>query len=133
MKITFEQKDEKEVLIKANGKTIGHIFTPAGTGHNKLNAIQVCGFDRAFMLWGCGIFADEKTGKQKQDIQLLYNENSEQVSGKFAVDSDCGRCFNKQTPIPNIMGDNSHGSKCTCDELEIAKEKDLNIEKEAKK
>lgn len=129
MKITFEQKNEKEVLIKSNGKTIGRIFTPSGTSHNKLNAIQVCGFDRAFMLWGCGVFADEKTGKQKQDIQLLYNENSEGVSGSFAVNSDCGRCFNKQVP----MGDYLPGRKCSCDELEIAKEKDLDIEKEEKK
>lgn len=129
MQITFELESEKEVRIMANGKEIGHIFSPAGTCHTKTNAIQVCGFDRAFKLWGCGIFADEKEGKQKQDIQLLYNENSEHVNGRLAIDSDCARCFNKQVP----MGDYLPGRKCSCDELTIANEKDLKIDRVKKK
>ena len=92
------------VKIMSGDKQIGKIKTPSGTTGDIPSAIQVCGFDRAFQLWGCGVFADKKTGKQKQDIQLLYNENSEGVSGKFAIDSDCGRCFNKQKPIQNIIG-----------------------------
>ncbi len=139
MKITFEQKDEKEVLIKSNGKTIGHIFTPGGTGHDKTNCIQVCGFDRAFSLWGCGIFVDDKE-KHKQDIQLLFNKNSIEGGTTNAFRSKCTKCYNDFEPVEAgaIKQVTEHdcltvGKRCTCDELEIAKEKDLNIEKEVKK
>jgi len=78
MRIEFQQKSKEEIIIlgidAANGvsKEIGHIFTPSGSGKTNLNAIQICGFDEAFDLWGCGVYGDKKTQRMKKDIQLAW-------------------------------------------------------------
>jgi len=56
-----ELKQEVLILDTDGGEVIGRIFTPSGTNRDMPNAIQVCGFDEAFSLWGCGgILVDEK-------------------------------------------------------------------------
>lgn len=78
MEISFKQKNEKyiEIYMKDVDKKeeflVGHIFTPSGSGETNVNAIQICGFDEAFDLWGCGVFGDEKTKQMKKDIQLCW-------------------------------------------------------------
>lgn len=79
MKIEFEFKNKERVLIigideKGERKQIGHIFTPSSSAENNLNAIQICGFDEAFDLWGCGVFGDKETGQMKKDIQLAWHK-----------------------------------------------------------
>jgi hypothetical protein len=78
MRIEFEFKNKEKILImgineKGNKKQIGQIFTPSSSAENNLNAIQICGFDEAFDLWGCGVFGDKETGEMKKDIQLCWN------------------------------------------------------------
>ena len=75
MKIEFELKDKKHINIinKGDGRIIGRIFTPSGTGEKIKDAIQVCGFSRAFEYWGCGVIGDNE-GKPLQDIQLLFKD-----------------------------------------------------------
>ena len=79
-------------------------------------AIQVCGFDRAFDLWGCGIFADSK-GKRKQDIQLIFSEDSQNdlhLCRGGVVDMGDAKCYNEP---------------CSCNELAVVREKELPIQK----
>jgi len=68
MKIEFEFKNKEKIdIIGIHGKVrklIGHIFTPSGSGEDTLNAIQVCGFEEAFDLWGCGVFGEDITEKR---------------------------------------------------------------------
>ena len=59
MKITFKQVDDQHMHIMSGEKKIGHIFSPAGTGETTPNAIQVCGFEDAYDLWGCGVFSEK--------------------------------------------------------------------------
>ena len=77
MRIEFEQKDKEHINIIGitdNGERseVGHIFTPSGSGETNLNAIQICGFDEAFDLWGCGVYGDAETKQMKKDIQLCW-------------------------------------------------------------
>lgn len=77
IKIEFSYVNKEKILIigineKGERKEIGHIFTPSGSGQPFINAIQICGFDEAFDLWGCGVFGDKATGKMKKDIQLIW-------------------------------------------------------------
>lgn len=77
MKIEFEFKNKEHIVIlgvEDNGKRseIGRIFTPSGSAETTLNAIQVCGFDEAFNLWGCGMYGDAETKQMKKDIQLCW-------------------------------------------------------------
>ena len=75
-----------EVIIEANTSKIGQIFSPSGSGNDKNNAIQVCGFTEAFDLWGCGVFEGYK------DIQLLFDGGV--MGGKKTFDFDkCCRCY----------------------------------------
>lgn len=104
MKITFELVNEQRVNIISEGKIIGHIFSPAGSGQNVSNAIQVCGFEEAFDLWGCGVFGEAKprvggiyssSSVMKKDIQLLFKDyTNSQVSDNVYI-SDCSYCYNK--------------------------------------
>ena len=85
IKIQFEQKSKKEILIfgvdeRGQRKEIGHIITPAGSGETFVNAIQICGFDWAYDFWGCGVYGDKATGKMKKDIQLLWFNNYDKMS-----------------------------------------------------
>ncbi len=86
MKIEFELKDKERILIIGIGedgerKQIGHIFTPSSSAENNLNAIQICGFDEAFDLWGCGVFGDKKTKQMKKDIQLCWFNAYDMMKG----------------------------------------------------
>lgn len=67
-KITFKLVDDQRVSIIQDGKPIGSMFSPAGSGDNCVNAVQVCGFTEAYDLWGCGIFRGFK------DVQLLFDK-----------------------------------------------------------
>lgn len=133
MEIYFELKSNQEILIKCKDKIIGSIFTPSSSGHNVSNAIQICGFDRAFELWGCAVFVDDKE-KHKQDIQLMFNENSQEakyMTVSRACNSDCIKCFNKFDDVDaGIFKHKKYiiGKKCTCDELTVVREKDLPAE-----
>jgi len=85
IKIEFEQKSKKEILIfgideKGNRKEIGHIFTPAGSGSLNINAIQICGFDWAYDYWGCGVYGNKATEEMKKDIQLIWFNNYDKMS-----------------------------------------------------
>ncbi len=85
IKIEFEQKSKKEILIigidiKGERKEIGHIFTPSGSGERNINAIQVCGFDEAFDLWGCGVYGNKKTQEMKRDIQMIWFNNYDKMN-----------------------------------------------------
>ena len=84
MKIEFEQQSPTEVLIFGvddKGRSeIGRIHTPSGSGENILNAIQICGFDEAFDLWGCGVYGDAETGKMKKDIQLMWTRRYKMIN-----------------------------------------------------
>ena len=118
MKIEFRMKNKQEIeIVGIEGKqrkVIGGIFTPSGSGGIYPNSIQVCGFDNAFQLWGCGIFGrykgtlkestlfgkvDKKHYEQLKDIQLEYSMESE-PHGIEGTDGRCLKCYN----IP-----------CTCD------------------
>jgi Zn finger protein HypA/HybF involved in hydrogenase expression len=83
MKITFKLVDDQHINIMSGDKKIGIIFSPSGTGEVYSNAIQVCGFEEAFDLWGCGIFGEE--------VESQYMYSPEQISrlrelGKTAFD-----------------------------------------------
>lgn len=85
IKIEFEQKSKKEILIfgidiAGSRKEIGRIFAPAGSGENHLNAIQICGFCHAYDYWGCGVYGDKATGQMKKDIQLMWFNNYDKMS-----------------------------------------------------
>jgi len=107
MEIEFKvNKDnsEVEILNKDNGKIIGRIFTPSGSGNNTPSCIQVCGFDDCFDLWGCGVFTDNK-GNPKKDIQLLFNPNSTDKGEVGIIIDVCEKCYGKD--------------KCMCDDLKV--------------
>lgn len=110
MEIIFELDTEKRVkIIGVEGeqrKEIGHIFTPSGSGHTTRNAIQVCGFDEAFDLWGCGLYGEleehshpisASRGEYKQssfirakkDIQLAFRI----YDNKTEISPGCVRCY----------------------------------------
>ncbi len=97
MKITFELESSEAIKILGDGKEIGHIFTPAGSGHDAQGSIQICGFEEAFDLWGCGIFGEkvsENTFKMKKDIQLLFTPYENLTDGGIRnYSKDCCRCY----------------------------------------
>jgi len=88
MKITFELMNEQFVNIVSDGKIIGHIFTPGGSGDNVTNAVQVCGFDEAFDFWGCGIFGENKVIKKEytEDQRKKFMELFETTGDAFWKD-----------------------------------------------
>lgn len=105
MKIEFQMVDEKLIKIigvdeEGEGHEIGQIYTPAGTSHDALNAIQICGFTEAYDLWGCACYQKPKleggiemTNKAEQvrDIQLKFNI---ETIKKEIESIECHRCFN---------------------------------------
>lgn len=135
MKIEFEFKNKEYIKIigidkEGNRQEIGHIFTPSGSTEDSTNSIQVCGFDNAFDLWGCGVYGDSETKEMKKDIQLQWNriyplmDHSDRMT-KFDMHKDCGKCFN---------------NPCTCEILTrfenpytVKREQDLSIDKKEKK
>jgi len=93
----------QKVIIKKDGKIIGHIFTPSGSGNNNKNSIQICGFTEAFDYWGCGVFDGYK------DIQLLFDDGM--MGGKSSDFSfeKCLRCYRHPCQCENkIPIDGSH-------------------------
>jgi len=67
MEIEFEMDKDDKQKVRVIGidkdirKQIGSIFTPSSSGHDTKNAIQVCGIDEAFDLWGCSKYKTYKT------------------------------------------------------------------------
>lgn len=77
MKITFKQVNDQHIDIMSGDKKVGHIFSPGGTGEHVTNAIQVCGFEDAYDLWGCGLFSEkfeEKKDRDPRQIEYLKNK-----------------------------------------------------------
>lgn len=140
MKIEFKQVKKEHVdIIGIDEKTkkkkvIGHIFTPSGSSHTSKNAIQICGFQEAFDLWGCAVFArkglwgqvrmlDKEKYIQVKDIQLKFNMEIEPhcMGREHDLEKDCSRCYNKP---------------CTCEQhvafenpYTVKREQDLWLEK----
>ena len=116
MNIIFKLIDEQSVAIidSGNGNQVGQIFTPSGTSHDVTSAIQVCGFDEAFDLWGCGIFCSKVGKKAKKDIQLLFSKDS--IKDQMALDLDhgCAKCY---------------CNPCNCKELRVKSLKEVLVEK----
>lgn len=124
MKLIFDLKDNKHINIinEDDGRIVGQIFTPSGTGEDVENAIQVCGFSRAFELWGCGIFGDND-GNALQDIQLLFKDFKSKTGQDMKgimfgtkklpiMEKDgCDRCFYWKDEFGN----------CKCSELKVLK------------
>lgn len=115
MKLKFELKDNENINIinEEDGRIIGRIFTPSGTSRDIPNAIQICGFSRAFELWGCGVIGDNNS-QPTQDIQLLFKDfkSKNDMNGKSfgtRTNNDCWRCFHKKDDAGN----------CKCSELKI--------------
>ena len=97
------------VVIMQEGKEVGQVVSPSGSGGDTLNAIQVCGFTEAFDLWGCGVHQGYK------DIQLLFDEGV--MGGKFTHDfSDCLKCYRKPCQCETHEG---------CNPFTVKREKDL--------
>lgn len=123
-----QDKDATEVE-----REIGCIFTPSGSSQDCVDCIQVCGFEEAFDLWGCGRYhvpscnssgeyIRDKNGNRvfnyARDIQLKYNWETHGASlhqnknGDWA--KNCHRCFNEP---------------CTC-EIKIAHENPFTVKRE---
>lgn len=143
-KIKFKFIDEEKIeIIMVNGgeeKQVGHIFTPSGSGHDTLNAIQICGFSEAFDLWGCAVFAHnpineenndfkKRNGQnvleQTKDIQLLFNwETNSHVSNNLFSQNTCCKCFNEPCTCEiHIKGENPYTVKRASDLLLLRKER----------
>ncbi len=126
MKLKFKLKDEKHINIinEKDGRIVGRIFTPSGTSRDKPDAIQICGFSRAFMLWGCGAIGDNNN-MPLQDIQLLFKDfKSKKKDASISIEktsiegtsfpvkhisNECWRCFHKKDEVGN----------CKCSELKV--------------
>lgn len=121
-KMTEGNDEDVKIIDKSNGQVVGRIFTPSGTMEDKEGAIQVCGFDDCFDLWGCGIFGDDK-GNPKKDIQLLFNENStnkNELLRNILLGTDCcEKCFYKY----------DKSRKCKCDDLRVKSLKEIILDK----
>jgi hypothetical protein len=107
MKIIFQIENEQEVKIidKDNGKMCGRIFSPGGTTRNVPNAIQICGFDFAYELFGCGVITGDD-GLHKKDIQLLFQPRKDDYFKIPYKTFECWRCFNSK-------------ENCTCKEFKV--------------
>ena len=76
MKIEFKFISKKHIEIMGISskikKKIGDIFTPSGSGHTTMNAIQVCGFKEAYDLWGCANY--ETPRLKRNNIEYEYDK-----------------------------------------------------------
>jgi len=113
MKIEFECVSKGEVkivgIVDGERRTIGQIFTPSGSGHNKKDSIQVCGFSKAFDLWGCGVFADK--GVQVKDIQLKFTPTTEPHALNRIIKHDA-MGFETKNELPCLR---CYNNPCTCE------------------
>ena len=91
----FKLKSENKVIVLDDEeKEVGHIFSPAGTVENCMNAIQICGFTEAFDLWACGVY------EHKKDIQLLFDNRN--IEGVFDPSpTGCLKCFHNPCQCEN--------------------------------
>ena len=151
MEIIFELVSQQEVLIKSYGKTIGHIFTPASSGNDITNAIQVCGFDKAYDLWGCGIFGTKVENKvpiKEKDLFYLKNEHPDRkhkfikslVKRGYRIETghkskqDIQLLFSDYDNSRDNAGwgiDNCitcYSRPCVCEELKVVRQKDVKVE-----
>ena len=128
MKLKFDLKNKKHINIinEEDGRIVGRIYTPSGTGEDVEDAIQICGFSRAFELWGCGVFGDNK-GEALQNIQLLFKDFKSKTVGGMNKDMSGVSFGAKNLPIMNKDGcercfhwkDNF--GNCKCSELKVHK------------
>ena len=124
MDLKFELKDKKhiDIINEKDGRIVGRIFTPSGTGEVIKDAIQICGFSRAFELWGCGEMGDNK-GESLQDIQLLFKD----FKSKINIDMKGISFGTKNLPIMNKDGCErcfhwrDEFGNCKCSELKVHK------------
>lgn len=154
MDIEFELEDKNNVRVIAvqdgERKEVGHLFTPAGSGHYIKNAIQVCGFSDAYDLWGCAVFA-RKSDKDKvvarlinnydpyiqvKDIQLMFDFDTEQHHTRHSkMGMDCLGCYNDPCTCDNgkfKFNENEileGKSKIRKNPYEVKRAADLNLEK----
>jgi len=151
MNIKFELERDNKVLIKSSGKVIGHIFSPASSGGDVTNAIQVCGFDMAYDLWGCGIFGNNlkiKVPLTEKELNYLKNEHldkehdhvKELVKKGYRMESgykakkDIQLIFSEPDYTINCCGKSEGLSNCykcfskpcVCSELKVVRQKDVN-------
>ncbi len=124
MKLKFDLKDKKHINIinEEDGRIVGRIFTPSGTMEKIEDAIQICGFSRAFELWSCGVIGDNK-GYPLQDIQLLFKDFKSEIGQDMKGISfgarnlsilnkgGCDKCFHWKDEFGN----------CKCSELKVHK------------
>ncbi|MEK6884553.1 MAG: hypothetical protein AABY22_33280 [Nanoarchaeota archaeon] len=92
MKITFKLLNDQKILIMNGYKEIGHIFTPASSGNDITNAIQVCGFEEAYDYWGCGIYGEEKIVKiplTPEDISHLFEFSKSENKWQQEMAENC--------------------------------------------
>lgn len=101
MKITFKQVDEQHIDIMCGDKKIGKIFSPGGTGESTPNAIQICGFEEAYDLWGCGVFCEK---------EIITHEYTEDQIKKF-----------------KSIGDPYFDKKTTYTETKVVQKKDIQL------
>ena len=82
MEIEFKQVSKKKIIIYGiqlgQKKEIGHIFTPAGSSEDVKNAIQVCGADNAYDLWGCAIYG-ERLPDVIKETPINYPERVKEI------------------------------------------------------
>ena len=120
-KIEFELINKQEIKIYGYDEDlvkheIGYIFTPASSGANIINAIQICGFREAYDYWGCARYQFPKIGDnrericnhldgkknpivQAKDIQLLFD--IETIKTKIKISNECWACFNNPCTCEN--------------------------------
>lgn len=98
-KITFEMNNEQSINILRNGKLVGHIFSPAGSGGTNTNAIQICGFTEAFDYWGCARFPGYK------DIQLLFDSGALASKNTDFSLRECLKCYRSPCQCENRADD----------------------------
>ena len=96
MEIKFELKDN-EVKIMSGEKEIGQIFVD--TTRKGKAVIQVCGFENAYALWGCGVFGENnglprKTESNNQDIFL-----GKTIQSDVSMKKDIQLLFKDYVPI----------------------------------
>jgi hypothetical protein len=89
--ITFHLEDDENIMIRINGKTVGRITTPGSSLEQ--NTIQICGFEDAYDLWGCGPYSEQIEDKHihKKDIELQFKEYDNSHS---SPNGKCNGCYN---------------------------------------
>jgi hypothetical protein len=112
----YISKYKIRIVDENTGNDLGCIETPSSTITDKESAIQICGFDYAVDLWGCGPYGyidDIGNYHAKKDIQLLWTNlpkgdfdlpTLNMASARRAGIDNCFKCYSKP---------------CKCNELRI--------------